>query len=283
MNIQMERLENDKGFVSKKNGDVLYVLLFDGRPFFRLIEICAILDYPFSETIESFLNEAPDHLRNVILDNNQKVPFLDYTGVLNLGTNITDKKKRREFVGWVMQIHERVMNALPSRNIRKEEQASYEAPYKVFENTEFGKVRVCIKEGDPWFVAKDLCEILKLGNSRQAVSRLDSDDKGVSLLMTPSGEQNMQIVNESGMYCLILTSRRPEAKRFKRWVTSEVLPALRREGTYTMPENKPAGSEQLSGQASSMDVLEQQVMTLYQTFMRMKEHEQVRWRNNFRE
>ncbi len=94
-------------------------------------------------------------------------------------------------------------------------------------------VRVLMIDGEPWFVAADVLEILTL--DRKALERLDSDEKGVSSIHTPGGPQKISIVNESGLYTLILTSRKPEARKFRKWVTSEVLPALRKHGQYTMP------------------------------------------------
>ena len=103
------------------------------------------------------------------------------------------------------------------------------------------QVRVVTDEqGSPWFVAADVCAVLDLGNSRQAIARLDDDEKGVSLIRTISGDQSMTTVNEPGLYSLILGSRKPEAKRFKRWVTHEVLPAIRRTGHYGIaPQSAP--------------------------------------------
>lgn len=104
---------------------------------------------------------------------------------------------------------------------------------QTFNNPEFGTVRaVRGDDGEPMFVAKDVCAALGLGNSRQALARLDDDEKGVISTDTPGGEQQMQAVNEPGLYVLVLSSRKPEAKAFKRWVTHEVLPALRRDGGY---------------------------------------------------
>lgn len=101
-------------------------------------------------------------------------------------------------------------------------------------------VRVLFKDGDPWFVAADVCRILELGNSRQAVSRLDEDEKGVISTDTPGGPQEMGCVNEPGLYALILGSRKPEAKAFKRWVTHEVLPIIRKTGSYhRIPQSYP--------------------------------------------
>jgi prophage antirepressor-like protein len=93
-------------------------------------------------------------------------------------------------------------------------------------------VRTIAKEGQAWFVAKDVCEILDIDNPSQAVGRLEDDEKGITTIYTPGGPQEALTVNESGLYSLIFTSRKPEAKRFRKWVTSEVLPAIRETGRY---------------------------------------------------
>lgn len=89
-------------------------------------------------------------------------------------------------------------------------------------------------DGAPWFVAADVCAALGIANSRDAVARLDDDEKGVATTDTLGGAQHLATVNESGLYSLILTSRKPEAKRFKKWVTAEVLPAIRKTGSYSV-------------------------------------------------
>lgn len=104
----------------------------------------------------------------------------------------------------------------------------------MFENEKFGKVRVVTRDNEPWFVAKDVCDCLELGNSRQALERLDEDEKGVISTDTPGGTQNMSIISEPGLYSLVLSSRKPEAKEFKRWVTHEVLPSIRKNGGYML-------------------------------------------------
>lgn len=110
---------------------------------------------------------------------------------------------------------------------------------QTFTSDQFGTVRAVRDEnGEPMFVAKDVCAALGLGNSRQALARLDDDEKGVISTDTPGGEQQMQAVNEPGLYVLVLSSRKPEARAFKRWVTHEVLPALRRDGGYMVARDE---------------------------------------------
>ncbi|MEI3453359.1 MAG: Bro-N domain-containing protein [Bilophila wadsworthia] len=89
---------------------------------------------------------------------------------------------------------------------------------QIFENKEFGKIRVVEHSGTPWFVGKDVCDCLEIGNSRDAAASLDDDEKGVALIDTPGGKQEMSIISEPGLYSLVLRSRKPEAKAFKRWI-----------------------------------------------------------------
>ena len=110
---------------------------------------------------------------------------------------------------------------------------------KIFDNPEFGQVRTMMIGGEPWFVGKDVAEALGYGEGKSlanaVANHVDEMDKGVTDLMTPGGTQKVIIINESGMYSLIFGSKLPNAKKFKRWVTSEVLPAIRKTGTYTAP------------------------------------------------
>lgn len=99
-------------------------------------------------------------------------------------------------------------------------------------------VRVITHDGEPWFVLADVCGVLEHTNSRVVADRLEDDEKGVSNVYTPGGPQDMSIINESGLYNLIFTSRKPEAKRFRKWVTGEVLPVIRKTGRYGFPTDK---------------------------------------------
>ena len=108
---------------------------------------------------------------------------------------------------------------------------------QIFANPDFGQIRSVMIEGEPWFAAKDAATSLGYKNTRQAIAtNVDAEDKGVHSMDTLCGKQSMQIINESGLYSLILSSKLPEAKKFKRWVTSEVLPALRKTGKYALPD-----------------------------------------------
>ena len=103
----------------------------------------------------------------------------------------------------------------------------------IFENEQFGKVRVIMKEGEPWFVAKDVCEILQT-RTNDTLNALDDDEKGYDSIVSPGGPQQFAVLSESGLYSCVLRSRKPEAKQFKRWVTHEVLPSIRKTGSYSV-------------------------------------------------
>lgn len=103
----------------------------------------------------------------------------------------------------------------------------------IFSKDEFGAVRAVTLEGEPWFVAADVCRALGLGNSSQAIAKLDDDEKSGVIISDPHGrEQVTRFISESGLYALVLSSRKPEAKAFKRWITHEVIPAIRKTGGY---------------------------------------------------
>ena len=104
---------------------------------------------------------------------------------------------------------------------------------KIFENPTFGKVRTTELNGEPYFVGKDVAEILGYKETAKAIrTKVDHDDKGVSVLDTPGGKQEIIVINESGVYSLVFGSKLPKAKEFKHWVTSEILPSIRRHGAY---------------------------------------------------
>jgi anti-repressor protein len=126
---------------------------------------------------------------------------------------------------------------------------------QIFKNDDFGKIRATEIDGEPWFVGKDIAEVLGYSNPRKAMGdHVDDEDKGVTKCDTLGGQQNLVIINESGLYSLILGSKLPTAKKFKRWVTSEVLPAIRRHGAYMTDEKAFDVTHNSSGLA---DLLQQ--------------------------
>lgn len=106
----------------------------------------------------------------------------------------------------------------------------------VISSPEFGEIRNVMVDGEPYFVAKDVCEVLGLSKYRDAFSRLDEDERASIKVDTLGGPQDMVAVNESGLYTLVFQSRKPEAKAFRKWVTKEVLPNIRKHGFYMTPE-----------------------------------------------
>lgn len=117
---------------------------------------------------------------------------------------------------------------------------------KIYNNQQ---VRIIQQDGEPWFVAKDVCDVLGIRNSRDAISTLMSDEKGVGTTDTLGGKQEVVLVNEPGVYRLVFRSRKREAEKFKRWVFHEVLPSIRRTGAYVAPN---LGIEQLAALAKKI-------------------------------
>jgi anti-repressor protein len=131
-------------------------------------------------------------------------------------------------------------------------------------NFESLQVRVVSdKNGEPWFVATDVCEALGL-ETHVAMRRLDDDEKGRCSIPTPGGIQDLTTVNESGLYSLILGSRKPEAKRFKKWITSEVLPSIRKTGGYGVPQVPQSLPEALRLAADLAEKVEEQTKLIEQ-------------------
>lgn len=121
---------------------------------------------------------------------------------------------------------------------------------QVFNNPEFGEVRTVVIDDEPWFVAADVCRALDIGNSRQAVTRLDDDEKNtVTLNDGIPGNPEKTVVNEPGLYSLVLGSRKPEAKAFKRWITHEVIPAIRKTGGYSVKQAEQDKTKEMRAEA----------------------------------
>lgn len=130
---------------------------------------------------------------------------------------------------------------------------------QVFRNEQFGAVRTVIREGQPWFVAADVCRVLEIEPT--ATRRLDEDEKDtLRLTQGTSGNPNVTIVNEPGLYALVLGSRKPEAKAFKRWITHEVVPTIRKTGAYglTLPQDYPSALRALADSYERENALQEQ-------------------------
>lgn len=112
---------------------------------------------------------------------------------------------------------------------------------KIFENKEFGKIRTVIENGEPWFIGKEVADILEYANTAKAIrDHVDEEDKLTERIVRSGQNREVIFINESGLYSLILSSKLPNAKKFKKWVTSEVLPSIRKNGGYI------AGQETMS-------------------------------------
>lgn len=120
-----------------------------------------------------------------------------------------------------------------NKNLRKGELTMNQLQSFMYESHQ---VRTVFMYDQPWFVAKDVCDVLDISKYRDAVSRLDQDERESVIVDTLGGKQEMTAINESGLYSLIMTSRKPEAKQFKRWITHEVIPSIRKHGAYMTPE-----------------------------------------------
>lgn len=108
-------------------------------------------------------------------------------------------------------------------------------------------VRVIEKDGEPWFVAADVARVLEYRDAEVACRALDDDEKGTLIVCTPGGAQEMRGINESGLYHLVLVSRKPEAKKFRKWVTAEVLPSIRKTGMYVAPDAEAQAADEVRG------------------------------------
>ena len=124
---------------------------------------------------------------------------------------------------------------------QKSRRKFYNNEIKVFSNAEFGSIRRVEVEGEFWLIGKDVAQALGYSNPRKALAdHVDEEDKGVTKCDTLGGMQDLTIINESGLYSLVLSSKLPNAKKFRRWVTSEVLPSIRKHGAYMTPETLEA-------------------------------------------
>lgn len=149
---------------------------------------------------------------------------------------------------------------------------------QIFNSEEFGQIRTMVIDGEPWFVGKDVAEALGYERPTDTVrKRVDDEDRGISKMETPSGKQEMTIINESGIYTLVLGSKLESAKRFKRWVTSEVLPSIRKNGGYiTGQENMTPEQIMAAGLQAAQKIIEsknQQIEAQKTDIQRMKPKE----------
>ncbi|MCX4027858.1 phage antirepressor [Spartinivicinus marinus] len=137
-------------------------------------------------------------------------------------------------------------------------------------------VRVIDKDGEPWFVAKDIADALKFSEASAMTRHLDDDEKGLSIVQTLGGDQELQVINESGLYSAILKSRRPEAKVFKKWVTNEVLPSIRKTGSYGVAKIDWSNTGQIAGLlVQSLEKVQEQTKQIEVLTPKAEFHDQV--------
>ena len=130
---------------------------------------------------------------------------------------------------------------------------------RIFNNADFGDVRTVEKDGNIWFVGKDVAEALGYARTADAVkAHIDAEDKGVCVLPTPGGRQETTIINESGLYSLVLFSKLPKAKAFKRWITSEVIPSIRKTGSYSKPQKQATTQQEQRAKAMLLNAQSRQ-------------------------
>ena len=139
---------------------------------------------------------------------------------------------------------------------------------QIFNNPEFGEIRTVEINGEPWLVGKDVAKALGYGKGKSLINavakHVDDEDRGVTELMTPGGMQKFVIINESGVYSLVFSSKLPGAKKFKRWVTSEVLPTIRKQGAYLPPAAADKLAEGFQALADQVTALSNRVADLEQ-------------------
>lgn len=126
---------------------------------------------------------------------------------------------------------------------------------KPFLHSQFGQIRVVLRDNEPWFVASDVCRVLDLDAS-SGLRGLDEDEKGLQVMQTPGGMQSVSVVSESGLYSFVLRSNKPNAKEFSRWVRKEVLPSIRKTGQYGTPALPQSYAEALRALAAEVEAHE---------------------------
>lgn len=228
-------------------GDIR-TFIIENKPWFAGKDIVAALGY---KSINSAIkrNASPTDQRIVC---RSELPYTLPVGIKVSGRGIiainesalTDlsirskKRNAKDFRRWLLENLPIINDSPVTTAVTKIESQSWDNMTNLipFISPDYGSVRATVINGEPWFVGKDVAEALGYAAPRVAVSKkVEPEDRGVAKMETPSGKQEMTLINESGFYCLVFGSKLESAKRFKRWVTSEVLPALRKTGSYIMP------------------------------------------------
>lgn len=213
------------------------ITLMDGEPWFCLPDVCRVLAIGNQSDVKRLIGEKGTCLIH-ILEEEQTLTFINEASLYRVLFQCR-KLEAGQFADWVT--HDVLPSIHKTQGNNKKgslPMASIAENIRIFESEAFGQVRTTTINGEPWFVAADVCKALDLDNPRQAVSRLDEDEKNTVTINDGirRGNPNVNVVNEAGLYALILTSRKPEAKAFKRWITHEVLPSIRKHGMYATEE-----------------------------------------------
>lgn len=224
----------------------LRVIEKNGKPWFVGKDVTEILGYKNSRNaLRKHVSDADKGTANCdTLGGKQKMIVINESGLysLVLSSKMPIAKRFRHWVAneVLPEMHQSVWN---------EPTPSESSGIQIFENPEFGKVRVVEMAGEPWFVGKDVAEILGYSKARNAIAaHVDNLDKALAPIQggCSTGTQNTTIINESGIYSLVLSSKLPSAQKFKHWVTSEVIPSIRKHGGYIAGQNEMSDMELLS-------------------------------------
>lgn len=218
----------------KENLGMVRILGDKEKPLFCLKDVCEILGITNNSDVKvSIIKEFGDDLDLIY-------PITDSLGRQQKATFITepqlyfilmrsDKPKAKPFRQWVMD--ELIPKIKQNNSLQIINNKETVGNYFSFNNL---PISIINRDGEPWFVAKEVCAVLEHTNHRAAIQNLDEDEKGVSKVYTLGGEQEVSIISESGLYTLIIRSNKPQAKVFRKWVTSVVLPAIRKTGSYSV-------------------------------------------------
>lgn len=227
------------------------IIMRDNAPWFVLDDLAKVLGYADSRdiprdncpNIDWFLPREIEEMNLGI--GRAGVPIIPESDFYRLVFR-TQKPEARPFQEWVDREFMRILKAISNgyAEVWKPETLPARVDdggngLQLFQDANFGNVRTLTRDGEPWFVANDICKCLDIANSRDAVANLDDDERGVVTADTLGGPQDVNVISESGLYALIFKSRKDAAQEFRKWVTSEILPSIRKTGKYAVkPERK---------------------------------------------
>lgn len=207
------------------------VVNYNGEPWFVLVDVCNVVGYPYLYNIKKRL--GPSHFAHShITSENGRTTYVNI--VNSTGLHRIYKLYDSNHIAYFRQWFKTFVREHESKSKSDEHMSANKSIY-FYGNK---KIRTVIKNGQVWWVAKDVCDVLEVADHKQSTRHLNEDEKGVFNIHTPGGKQTVSVINEPGLYSLILRSRKKDAKKFKRWVTHEVLPEIRRSGAYISNDYK---------------------------------------------